>query len=204
MKRDVFVAREVGRDIVKIGQESEVDFVPFYRLHNRTYSAYFDLYSPQEWDEKSTQIAAAQEKQRHLEAATVGFAQPGQMQPERDYNQLGEDSEPARVMGRAGRRGKKWFSFEMPVDSEHPMRLVLTYNSEEWRKRTFDVLVDGQKISEQSVERDLPGHFYDVEIPIPAALVEGKQKVTVRFEATQNNEIAAIFGIRMVRADAAL
>ena len=199
-----FRSAQVGRDIVKIGTEKEVDFVPFYRLHNRTYSAYFDLYSPREWDEKAAQIADAQEKQRRLEAATVGFAQPGQMQPERDFKQQGEDSEPARVMGRAGRRGKKWFSFEMPVDAAHPMQLVLTFNSEEWRTRTFDVLIDGQKISAQTVERKLPGQFYDVEIPIPAEFVAGKEKVTVRFEATNGNEIAAIFGIRMVRADANL
>ncbi|BCM94330.1 hypothetical protein IAD21_06237 [Abditibacteriota bacterium] len=192
----------VGRDIVNIGQEKEVDFVPFYRLHNRTYSAYFDLYSSQEWDHKSAQIAAEQEKQRRLEAATVGFAQPGQMQPERDYNQLGEETEPARVMGRAGRRGKRWFSFDMPVDEAHPMKLILTFNSEEWRTRTFDVLVDGQKVSDQTIERKLPGVFYDVEIPLPATIIEGKKKVTVRFQATKGNEIAAIFGIRMVRSDA--
>ena len=199
-----FKSVQVGRDIVKIGTEKELDFVPFYRLHNRTYSAYFDLYSQEEWDEKAVQIAQAQEKQRRLEAATVAFAQPGQMQPERDFKQQGEDSEPARVMGRAGRRGQKWFSFEMPVDKAHPMQLVLTFNSEEWRTRTFDVLIDGQKIGAQTVERKLPGAFYDVELPIPAELVAGKEKVTVRFEATQNNEIAAIFGIRMVRADAEL
>lgn len=194
----------VGRDTVRIGREKEATFQPFYRLHNRTYSAYFDLYSPGEWEDKAAQIAAQQEKQRRLEAATVGFAQPGQMQPERDYNQQGEETEPARVAGRTGRRGRKWFSFDLPVDPAHPMKLVLTLNSEEWRTRTFDVLVDGQKVAEQTVERKLPGAFYDVEIPLPAAVVEGKQKVTIRFEATKGNEIAAIFGIRMVRADAAL
>ena len=33
-------------------------------------------------------------------------------------------------------------------------------------------------------------------------LVKDKQKVTVRFQATGGNEIAAVFGIRMIRADA--
>jgi hypothetical protein len=45
-------------------------------------------------------------------------------------------------------------------------------------------------------------HFFDVEYPIPAELVKGKQKVTVRFQATQGNEIAAVFGVRMIRSDA--
>ena len=42
-------------------------------------------------------------------------------------------------------------------------------------------------------------HFFDAEYAIPAALVKGKQKVTVRFQATNGNEIAAVFGIRMIR-----
>jgi hypothetical protein len=45
-------------------------------------------------------------------------------------------------------------------------------------------------------------HFFDVEYKIPPELVQNKQKVTVRFQATQGNEIAAVFGVRMIRADA--
>ena len=37
---------------------------------------------------------------------------------------------------------------------------------------------------------------------VGANLVEGKEKVTVRFQATEGNVVAAIFGIRMIRADA--
>jgi DUF1680 family protein len=191
----------VGRDIVTLGEAKPVEFVPFYRLHHRTYTAYWDLYSNTEWKEKSAQIALEQEKQRKLEAATVGFTQPGQMQAERDFNQQGEDTEPARVAGRAGRRGKAWFSFDMPVDPAHPMALVVTYNTDEWRTRTFDILIDGQKVGAGKVERQLPGRFYDVEYPLPAEVVAGKQKVTVRFQATEGNEIAAVFGLRTVRAD---
>jgi hypothetical protein len=118
-----------------VGKDREVDLVPFYRLHRRTYAVYWDLFTPQEWDQRAAQAAAEREQQRKLETATVGFAQPGEMQAERDRNMQGENTEPTRVMGRAGRRGSKWFSF-------------------------------------------------------------------VRFQATQGNEIGAVFGLRMIRADA--
>jgi uncharacterized protein len=81
--------------------------------------------------------------------------------------------------------------------------VVVTYYSDEWRKRTFDILVDGQKIGDQVVEKGGTPHFFDAEYSIPADLVKGKQKVTIRFEATNGNEIAAVFGIRTIRADAA-
>ena len=40
-----------------------------------------------------------------------------------------------------------------------------------------------------------------MEYTVPTSLVRGKEKVTVRLQATQDNEIAAVLGLRMVRAD---
>jgi hypothetical protein len=86
------------------------------------------------------------------------------------------------------------------------MTLVVTYHNDEQQLRTFEVQVDGKRVGEQAVERRSPeqvARFFDVEYPIPADLVKDKQKVTVRFQATNGNEIAAVFGVRMIRADAA-
>jgi hypothetical protein len=179
--------------------------VPFYRLHRRTYGVYWDLFTPEEWQRQSEGYAAEQEKQRKLELATVGLAQPGEMQPETDYNYQGEGAAVARVMGRAARRGGKWFSFDLPVDKAHPMTLMVTYNTGERELRTFEILVDGQRVAEQTIERRSPEQeprFFDVEYKVPAELVKDKQKVTVRFQAAKGNEIGAVCGIRMIRADA--
>jgi hypothetical protein len=64
-------------------------------------------------------------------------------------------------------------------------------------------LVDGQRVGQQAVEKNGEPRFFGAEYAIPASLIAGKQKVTVRFQATEGNEIAAVFGIRMIRADAA-
>ena len=185
-----------------VGRSRDLDFVPFYRLHRRVYSVYMDLFTPAEWDRKSGEIAAERERQRQLEAATVAYVQPGEMQPERDFNQQGEDTSIVRVEGRPGRRGAKWFSFDVPVDASQPMTLVVTYHSDNRRPRTFNILVDGTRVGEQTVPQSAVSRFFDVEYPVPAAAVAGKEKVTVRFEATNGNEIAAVFGLRMVRPQA--
>jgi uncharacterized protein len=189
-----------------VGREQDVELVPFYLLHRRTYSVYWDLFTPAEWEKKAAEIAAELKRQRKQEAATVSFVQPGERQTERDFNQQGEESSPVRVAGRAGRSGRKWFSFDLPVAASHPMTLIATYHGEERQARTFEILVDGVRVGEQSIERHRPGssskHFFDVEYAIPADLVKGKQKVTVRFQATAGNETAAVFGIRLIRADA--
>ena len=66
----------------------------------------------------------------------------------------------------------------------------------------FDVLVDGECVGHQTVTRRRQDRFFDVEYAIPSDLVRGKEKVTVRFQATDGNSIAAVFGIRMIRVNA--
>jgi hypothetical protein len=41
-----------------------------------------------------------------------------------------------------------------------------------------------------------------VQYAIPSELMEGKQKVTVRFEAAAGSDIPGVFGVRIIRADA--
>jgi DUF1680 family protein len=190
---------------VGVGRERDVELIPFYRLHRRTYSLYFDLFTPTEWEKKSAEIAAERERLRRRDAATVGYVQPGEMQPERDYNQQGEETSPVRVAGRAGRSARKWFSFDLPVESARQMVLVVSYHGEERANRSLDILVDGVNVGEQKIERHRPGSssksFFEVEYRLPAELVKDKQKVTVRFQASGGNETAGIFGVRMIRAD---
>jgi len=191
---------------VGVGRDKDVQFVPFYRLHERTYAVYWDTFTAGEWEKKSADYATQQAREEKLKLATVGFAQPGQMQSERDCNMQSsapEDSSVEQTMGHYGRRGTKWFSFDLPVDPEHPMTLVCTYCADEWRERSFDILVDGQKVGDQTINARGDPKFYDVEYKIPVSLVGGKRKVTVRFEATRGNEIGAVYGVRTLRADEA-
>ncbi|HEV2669226.1 MAG TPA: beta-L-arabinofuranosidase domain-containing protein, partial [Blastocatellia bacterium] len=188
-----------------VGREQDVELAPFYRLHRRAYSVYFDLFTPAEWEKKAAELLAERERQRKLEAATVAYVEPGEVYFERDFNQQGEETNPVRVAGRPGRSARKWFSFDLPVDPTHPMKLIATYHGEERANRTFEILVDGARVGEQQIERHRPGsptkRFFDVEYAIPADLVKGKQKVTVRFQAKGGNETAGVFGVRMVRVD---
>jgi DUF1680 family protein len=187
---------------IGVGRGRDVEFVPFYRLHRRIYAAYWDFFTPAEYDTKKVEIEAEAARQRALEAATVAFLRTGEMQPERDFNQQGENTSISRpVHGRTGRLGSGWFSFDFPVEPGRPMALSVTYHADSRRPRSFEILVDGRRITEQRFEISSEDRFFDVQYPIPADLIAGKERVTVRFQATSGNEIAAVFGIRMIRAD---
>lgn len=196
------VFRTVGVGRGTEGQASEVEFVPFYKLHRRTYSVYWDLDTNDSWTKKIEELNTERARQQKLEAATVAFVQPGVAEKEKSFNLKSEESSPDREVGRVGRRSKKWFSYELPVDPAKPLALVATFNNQERAKRSFEILVDGQTIGEGTIERYPPGsptaRFYDVDYKIPAELVKDKQKVTVRFQSTGGNETATVYGIRII------
>jgi DUF1680 family protein len=182
-----------------VGRDRDVELMPFYRLHRRTYAAYWDLFTPPEYARRTADIAAERERLRKLEAATVSFVQPGEPQVETEVNQQGEDTTIVRVDGRPGRRGTKWFSYDIAVDGANPNTLVVTYHTDNRRMRTFDVFVDGRRIAAQTLDESSESRFVDVEYPLPPAAVGANRKVTVRFQATNGNEIGAVFGLRTIR-----
>jgi hypothetical protein len=198
----VFRTSGVGR--TPDDQAKEVEFVPFYRLHRRTYGVYWDLYTPVDWTRKLEELAAEKAKLQKLEAATVAYVQPGDPEREKTFNQQGEETTPDRNLGRTGRRARKWFSFDLPLNSSGPLSLVVTYSTEERARRSFDIMVDGQRVGEGVIERYPPGSptgkFFDVNYKIPTDLVKDKKKLTIKFQASGGNETAAVFGIRIVRS----
>jgi hypothetical protein len=100
--------------------------------------------------------------------------------------------------------GSSWFSYAVPVEQAHPMTLILTFYSGDRRgtPADFAILVDGRRVGEEHLRLTEPHRFFDVEYPVPAELMRGKEKVTVRFEAVEGGQIATVFGIRMIRGDA--
>lgn len=195
----------VGREPDANARPQDVDLVPFYRLQRRTYSTYWDVFSSEDWAQQQAQYAAEAERQRLLEAATVAYLEPGETVFEREFNYQGAaDAVAARLEGRPGRRGRSWFSYDLPVEPDHPMTLILTYNSGDRRgtPALFDILVDDRLVQSQEIRLSDPPRFYDVEYPLAADIVAGKQMITVRFQATEGSQVATLFGVRVIRADA--
>jgi hypothetical protein len=187
---------------VDLDGEKDEEFVPFYRLPRRKYAIYWDVFTPLERQAQVKAAAAAEEERKQLESATVAFVQPGMKESEDEYNLRGENASPVRAHGRFGRRGSGWFSYDIPVHSGRPMILIVTYSNDERQKRTFNVVVDGTILGQEEIERRSPEQevrFFDVQYELPAGLVKGKQKVTVRIESAGGREIAAVFGLRMIR-----
>ncbi|HEX6600235.1 MAG TPA: beta-L-arabinofuranosidase domain-containing protein, partial [Gemmatimonadaceae bacterium] len=194
----------VGREPNAGGKVHDVDLVPFYRLHQRVYATYWDVLTPTVWAARLAGYVTEAERLKKLDAATVAEVKPVNKASEAQYHFEGaKDVTVQRMSGRLGRASRTGFSYQIPVEAGHPMAIVATYYSADRRTSpaSFEVLVDGQKVADQEVPRTDPGRFYDVTYSVPASLVAGKPAVTVKFQAKAGSQVAAVYGLRMVRAD---
>jgi DUF1680 family protein len=183
------------------GVGADIVLSPFYRTHRRIYTGYFDLLTPAENTARLKALDVERARVRRLEAATLAFVAPsGEAAAEQAHHQQGEATSLVRTDGRSGRRAAKWFSYDVAVAGGTPAALVVTYNRDNRRARSFEVLVDGERVAEERIPFDSESRFYDREYPLPPALVRGKAQVTIRFQATGGNEVAPVFGLRLIRA----
>jgi hypothetical protein len=172
---------------------------PFYKIHRRHYTGYWDLLTPAENAARLKALEAERERARRLEAATIVFFAPTDAKPEQAHNQQGDETSLIRTDGRLGRRAAKWFSYDLPLPGPAPSVLVVTYNRDNRRARDFAVLVDGQRIGVEAFAFNSESRFFDREYALPPSLLPGKSQITVRIQATGTNEVAAVYGIRLAR-----
>jgi hypothetical protein len=174
----------------------EIDLAPFYRTHRRSYVAYWDLLTAADLDTRLSEAAAGRQRAARLAEATLVSVTPGDPQVEQRFNQQGEESTIVRLEGRPGRRSAKWFSYDLPA-APAASALVVTYNTDNRRARSFDVLVNGRRVADVSMPKSSVSTFVDVEYPLPP--MDTAPTMTVRFSATGGNEVAPVFAVRLVR-----
>jgi hypothetical protein len=200
-----FLARQVARVPAAPAPPTDVVLTPFHRTHRKSYSVYFDVVGPAEFDARVAAVAVERERVAQLEAATIAFVQPGTPESEARY---GYRSEPAdrlvqRGGGRTARAGAGWFSYALPVEPG-AMSLVVTYRNEPGvppPQSDFEIAIDGVVVAKFTPNADA-WEFYDIRYALPAGTFRDTQQVTVRFRAIGSGttaRIAPVFGVRMIR-----
>jgi DUF1680 family protein len=196
-KPGVFKASGIARTI-STQAPIDVEFSPFFSMHRRTYAAYWDVLTPADLTLRARELTTERERVRALDAATISSVTIGDRESEKTFNQQGQETSVIRTDGRSGRRAIKWFSYDLPVKAQTMVTLVATYNSDQRRPRSFDVLIDGQKVASESQPQSSLSKFYDREYVVPAELMRHKETLTVRFEAANGLEVTPVFGVRLI------
>ncbi len=200
-----FVARGVGRRTADPAAREDVAFTPFHRTHRRRYSIYQDVLTEPQFGERVRAHSAEVERQRRLEAATVAYLVPGDIEAEATANYASDpaDRRVERNGPRAFRAGPGWFEYGLMVEPTTEMALVVTYFNDLGLPPTagdFEIRVDGTPVARFTPNPAATG-FFDVRYAIPAALIGTKARVTVRFATTTpTGRIAPVYAVRIVRA----
>ena len=172
--------------------------LPFYKIFEQRYTAYWRVYTPAEWEKRNAELAAVAARRKEIELGTIDAVSVGESQSERDHNLRHEGASQGFFEGRRTREARNgWFSYELKVSDDRAMTLVCTYRGSEGRRRSFEVLVDGEKITTQSLENH-PTESFDVEYPLPESLTRGKGRVTVKFQAQPDSIAGSVLDVRIV------
>jgi hypothetical protein len=184
----------------KIAKPRSFTLRPFYAIHERRYSVYWDLFNEESWNQYQLNYRAELERKKELEEKTLDFFQPGEMQQERDHAFKGERTrimdfrhKKARVADRGG-----WFSFELNVKPASAMALLIHYWGGFTGSRTFDILINGKKIATENISGKKDGQFIDIQYDIEPELIADKNKIIVMFEPHQGHRAGPIFGARTI------
>ena len=185
-----------------IVQPRDVTLIPFYRMHHQRYSVYFEAFTPAEWASHQAELRAAEARRKAFEERIIDDVRPGEQQSEVDHAFKGEKSSSGgdSPKWRDARDGG-WFEYRMRVTAGQPAELLVTYWGSDGGNRQFDILVDGQRIATEKLAARRPNELIDQSYAIPAALTQGKEHLTIRFQAQPGNFAGGVFGLRLLRVE---
>ena len=175
----------------------------FHRLHDRRFTVYLDVVSPDEWKQREAEMHAELERQRKLDARTVDVVQIGEPQSERDHRLKGERHWAGKHRGRNWRHALSggWFSYEMKVQPDAGNELLCTFWGSDSGGRIFDILIEDEKIATEELVGKAPDKFFDVIYAIPTELTKGRTRVTVKLQAHPGRTAGGLFGARVLKAE---
>ena len=177
--------------------------IPLYKEYQGPYVVYWDALSPDQWKAKQAEYEAELAREKALAARTVDQVQIGDDESERTHQLQGEKTGAGDFGGRHWRHAIDggWFSYVLKVQPGQPLELRCTYWGNDVGNRVFDILVDDTKVATQKLERNRPDEFFDEVYRIPAELIQGKDNVTIRFQAHPGAWAGGVFGCRVLRAE---
>ena len=184
-----------------LGRPADVELRPFFRLHDRRYTVYFDLLAEKAYAQRSTSEELARRLHAAREARSVDHVRAGVAADETAHQLEQKGSDAGWFEGRSYRAARSGggFGYALRGAAGGASALHVTYWGGESRRHQFEVLVEGQAIARQSLFDDAPGEPFSVEYPVPERLARGRERLRVGFRPLPGSSVGAVFELRLVR-----
>ena len=184
------------------GQPTDVTFIPIHRVVEEPYGVYWRFGKP--GSKAVAEYDAAIEKIRSRQRRTVDSVVIGDAASEKAHDLQGKNTQSGPFQAGTWRHAGKggFFSYRLEVDPKADHVVAVTYWGDDTGDRIFDILVDGERIATQTLNRNRPGRLFVVEYPVPRRLTEGKPAVVVRFEPSGKGVTAGgVFALAVLRKE---
>lgn len=186
-------------EIVYPDNYKELEFIPFYKLHDARYAIYLPLETHQSLEEIQLKLRKQELRERRLDALTIDYVAPGEQQPESDHFIKSKNSNTGVNKDRHWRDAEGWFSYQLRDESKKARKLRVTYYGTD-DKRKFKILLNGFLLAEENLKAERGDNFFELDYEIPNEIKQNsKENLKVRFEAYPNSKTAGIYGVRLIK-----
>lgn len=175
--------------VIPESSDSTLRLEPFYTIHDSRYMIYWMALTEQQYQDVLDSLAAEEQALLELEARTIDEVAPGEQQPEVDHNLQSLNSYTGIWQGERWRdaRNGGYISYTFQTQQKTDLSLMVRYWGNEGGNRTFDILIDGEKlVTENIVGKWNINQFVNQEYPIPDSMTAEKSSITVKFQAINN------------------
>lgn len=190
-------------------KNKSITLIPFYNLHHERYTIYWDIMDESDYEHFIDEKQEALQRWREI---TVDEVHPNEQQPEVEHSMKTRNSNSGYLnivqSGWRDSRGDGFFSYEMKVQSNQQMFLLVTYFGGDsilhvdgkTYVREFDILIDGVVIAKQKLEANKREGLFEICYKIPQDLTRNKENIEVKFKSEEGKVAGGVYGIRVTNA----
>ncbi|MBQ7471044.1 MAG: glycoside hydrolase family 127 protein [Prevotella sp.] len=201
---------DASRPDVQTYQWNKLLLRPFYDIHHSRYMCYWYQQTAENF--ANSDMAKKEAENESLAVRTLDFVAPGEQQSEagHEYN-YSSDSSTGTYQTESYRdakvNGHIQYTLYNNTRVKDSLSVMLRFTTAD-KGRKASLLVDGEKIADITIPSTVKGAdvngFYNVEIPIPAALAvdtegKGKAQFVVRLAANAGTICPGLYFLRLMR-----
>ncbi|MFB5660444.1 beta-L-arabinofuranosidase domain-containing protein [Alteribacillus sp. HJP-4] len=181
----------------------KIKLIPFYKLHHQRYTLYWECMNEADYREYRSRAEKSEVK-------TVDTVYPNEQQPEIDHHLKACNSISGYLhqvhSGWRECRGDGSFSYDMAVDPATENILLVTYYGSDGPleadgtryEREFDIAVGDKVVAREILQGEQPEELFQKAYDVPAALTNGRTKVTVTFTSQAGRAAGRVFGLSVI------
>lgn len=175
---------------------SELEFIPFFRLHESRYIIYLPQTTPEGLASLHEQIKQEEQERITLDSKTIDKVACGEQQPESDHFIQFEESNTGSFENIHWREAKGWFSYQMRNKDKKAKVLYVKYLASD-KPSIYEISVNGEKLENLSIDNKPESGMQFILLDIPQNEMT-KDILDIKFSANKEYATPKIVEVRLL------